>query len=254
MSGFDMSGYVDVKTRIRLFYDKHPDGRLTTESVSISEDPDGQVRVWVHAKAYRTPDDPHPGDGWSWLGVPGGTSYTRGSELENAETSAWGRAISALGIGIDKGIASGEEIQSKQPHDAPRAAHNGPRGAIRSFTGMAVTWNQANRDGQIRMDPEDIPHYGFILECEDDKKRHVDIEGDLAIETAMANPIGQVVKVTGPYKVEDLPKKGGGFYKAGVIYAQSVTAPDGTPLAAPASDAADVSSAGTTAEPSSLPA
>jgi len=233
MSGFNLGDYVDVKTRIARFYEKYPDGRLTTASVSMSEDPDGQVRIWAHAQAYRTSDDPHPGDGWSWLAVPGATSYTKGSEIENAETSAWGRAIGALGIGIDKGIASGDEIASKQPHDAPRAAQSGPRGSVRSFTGMAVTWNSANRDGQLREGADDQPHYGFILECEDDKKRHVDIAGPLALETAMANPIGQVVRVTGVYKVEDLPKKGGGTYKAGVIYAQSVTAPDGSPLVEP---------------------
>lgn len=236
MSGFNLGDYVDVKTRIRLFYERFPEGRLTTESVSMSEDPDGQVRVWAHARAYRTPDDPHPGDGWSWLGVPGATSYTKGSEIENAETSAWGRAIGAVGIGIDKGIASGDEIASKQAHEAPQAAQGGPRGSLRSFTGMAVKWNQRGLDGEIRETP-DGPNYGFVLECDDDKKRHVHTEGALALLTAMANPIGQVVRVQGTYRIEDLEAKGKS-YKVGVIYAQTVTAPDGTPLAVPNDTAA----------------
>ena len=78
------------------------------------DEPDGTPRVWVKALAYRSPDDAHPGVGWSWMVLPGSTPYTRGSELENTETSAWGRAIGALGIGIDKSIASGDEVKSKE--------------------------------------------------------------------------------------------------------------------------------------------
>lgn len=105
--------YVDVKERIRLFYEKHPDGRLVTSSVHGSDEPDGTPRIWVEALAYRTPDDPLPGHGWSWMVLPGATSFTRGSEIENTETSAWGRAIGSLGIGISKSIASDDEIKGK---------------------------------------------------------------------------------------------------------------------------------------------
>ena len=107
-----LKDYVDVKERVRLFYERHPDGRLVTDRVEIWQD-DGVPRVVVKALAYRTPDDPHPGVGWSWLGLPGTTPYTRGSEIENAETSSWGRAIGALGIGIDGSIASRDEVDAK---------------------------------------------------------------------------------------------------------------------------------------------
>jgi hypothetical protein len=43
--------------------------------------------------------------------VPGTTPFTRGSEIQNLETSAWGRAIGALGIGIDASIATLDEVQ-----------------------------------------------------------------------------------------------------------------------------------------------
>ncbi|MCI0583336.1 MAG: hypothetical protein L0227_10710, partial [Chloroflexi bacterium] len=69
------------------------------------------------ACAYRTPDDLLPARGWSWLALPGSTPYTKGSELENTETSAWGRAIGALGIGIASGIASADEVQAKADRD-----------------------------------------------------------------------------------------------------------------------------------------
>ena len=108
-----LADYVDVKERIRLFLEAFPDGRLVTADLYMTEDPDGKVRVWGKALAYRTPDDPLPGVGHSYMEVPGATSFTRGSEAENVETSAWGRAIGALGIGIAKSIATTDEIDAK---------------------------------------------------------------------------------------------------------------------------------------------
>lgn len=122
--GDRLADYVEVKDRIRLFYEVYPDGRLTTADVLIHTDPDGAQRVMVKALAYRTPDDPVPGAGHSWMVLPGSTPYTRGSEVENTETSAWGRAIGSLGIGIDKSIASGDEVRGKAGEDKrePRKA------------------------------------------------------------------------------------------------------------------------------------
>ena len=110
--GFSLADYVEVKDRIKLFLAAFPDGRLVTDRVEPWLD-DGVPRIVVKALAYRDKDDPLPGVGWSWMQLPGTTTYTRGSELENTETSAWGRAIGALGIGIEKSIASANEVQSK---------------------------------------------------------------------------------------------------------------------------------------------
>jgi len=106
--------YIEVKERILLFYAKYPDGRLVTSKVALWETADGGQKVLVRAKAYRDPDDPRPGTGTSWLTVPGTTPYTRGSEVENAETSAWGRAIACCGIAVDSSIATAEEVASKR--------------------------------------------------------------------------------------------------------------------------------------------
>ena len=111
---FDLGDYVEVKDRIRIFYELYPGGSLVTESYDLRDDPDGVPRVIVKALAYRKADDPHPGVGYSWMTLPGTTSYTRGSELENTETSAWGRAIAATGILIDRSIASAQEVQNKE--------------------------------------------------------------------------------------------------------------------------------------------
>jgi uncharacterized protein (DUF3820 family) len=108
--------YIDVAERIRVFYDQYPDGRLTTVDWDVKPDLDGKAFVWVHAKAYRTPDDPLPGDGIAWEPIPGPTPFTRDSELMNAQTSAWGRAIIALGFATKK-LASKEEVQAHAGND-----------------------------------------------------------------------------------------------------------------------------------------
>jgi hypothetical protein len=118
---FDKSGlesYNDVAARIVEFRSKHPEGSLQPSNldepfrvVDIGE----RTFVVVVAAAYRTPDDPRPGIGMAYEPFPGTTPYTRGSELQNAETSAWGRAIvAALAADTRAGVASRDEIRNRQ--------------------------------------------------------------------------------------------------------------------------------------------
>lgn len=108
-----LADYVTVPQRIAQFYELFGTGRLVTGEVRVEMGPDEKPRVIVQAFAYRTPDDPLPGIGWSWMELPGTTAFTRGSELENTETSAWGRAIAALGILVDRSVASANEVAIK---------------------------------------------------------------------------------------------------------------------------------------------
>lgn len=109
MPGFNMDDYVPVNERIAAFIDAYPEGSLQSEIVELTDS-----RVTVKAFAFRKPDDPRPGTGLSSLEIPGKTQFTRGSEIENAETSAWGRAIAALGFEVKRGVASREEVANKQ--------------------------------------------------------------------------------------------------------------------------------------------
>ena len=107
---YNMDGYVQVVDRIKLFYARYPEGSLqmgTPTFIDIGE----QKWAMGRAYAYRTPTDERPGVGTAWEIVPGTTNFTRGSEIQNLETSAWGRAIGSLGIGIDASIATLDEIQ-----------------------------------------------------------------------------------------------------------------------------------------------
>jgi hypothetical protein len=107
----DLSDYNEVAERIKEFHEKHPEGTLQSEC-NFTE-VDGRSWVVVKAYAFRYPDDPRPGTGLAFEVIPGKTPYTRDSELQNAETAAWGRAVVAVGASTAKKIASREEVRNR---------------------------------------------------------------------------------------------------------------------------------------------
>ena len=115
MANFSLDpAYIDVATRIVEFRTKHPEGSLQQVKYElITAGP--KVFIAYTAAAYRTPDDPRPGMGTAWEPVPGPTSFTKDSEMQNAETAAWGRAIVAvLAADTNRNIASAEEVRNRQ--------------------------------------------------------------------------------------------------------------------------------------------
>lgn len=113
-----LADYVDVQTRIKLFYEKYPDGSIQFEFKGFM--PGSNDYIWGIATAYRNQDDQRPSTGTASEAAQGKTAYTRGSELMNLETSAIGRAISAFGIGIGKSMASSHEVQMANQRETER--------------------------------------------------------------------------------------------------------------------------------------
>jgi len=107
---FDMGDYKEVAERIRDFREMFPDGTLQSEIVPSPV----EGFVLVRGFAYRYPEDERPGTGLAWEPVPGKTPYTRDSEIMNAETSAWGRAIIAVGASDAKRVASANEVRNRK--------------------------------------------------------------------------------------------------------------------------------------------
>lgn len=109
--------YVDVAERIVEFRNKYPDGSLQPADLARPysvEEIAGGTFIVVVAAAYRTADDTRPGVGMAQEPFPGRTAFTRGSELQNAETSAWGRAIvAALAADTKRGVSTAEEIRNR---------------------------------------------------------------------------------------------------------------------------------------------
>ena len=119
---FDLSNYVDVATRIRQLREKHPEAVLRpanpAEPFRIVEI-GGREFIIYTAACYRSPNDPMPAIAVASEPVIGSSSFTRNSEVMNAETSAWGRAIMAALAVDEPHIASREEVENRR-NDEPQ--------------------------------------------------------------------------------------------------------------------------------------
>jgi hypothetical protein len=122
-----LDDYVDVAQRIADFRALYPSGSLqpadparpweqaVVSGVTKNGEPFTATMIVYTAAAYRTPEDIRPGIGVAWEVFPGRTPYTLGSELMNAETSAWGRAIVAvLASDSKRGVASRQEVEARR--------------------------------------------------------------------------------------------------------------------------------------------
>lgn len=95
--------YVMVNERIKYFRENYKGWSLTSELVNLTEDScvikavvtdeNGVIKATGFAQEDRT-----------------SSMINKTSFVENCETSAWGRALGNLGIGIDDSIASAEEV------------------------------------------------------------------------------------------------------------------------------------------------
>lgn len=95
--------YVPVNERVKAFREHYPGYTVITEIISLTEDsvvmkatvynPDGGVEAVGHAQEDRN-----------------ASNINKTSYVENAETSAVGRALGMFGIGIDASMASADEV------------------------------------------------------------------------------------------------------------------------------------------------
>jgi len=147
MASFNLEDYETVEQRIKRFYADHPEGRIHTKNLTTAAD--RSVSTWiVKAEVWiRMPDVEADKHGWSkqpgaYLKATGlafeidGTGMAnKTSALENAETSAIGRALANAGYSGNK-RASREEM-------AKVARDTTPEAPIRAWTAEAAKLSTA---------------------------------------------------------------------------------------------------------------
>ena len=111
----NLDGYVTVNERLKMALAKYPDLRVM-ELPFLVQEINGDTFLWCAVAVYPTPEH-QPTNGSVLEPMPGRTPYTRNSELMVGYTSALGRALGYLGFGIDKGIASNDEVAARVGSD-----------------------------------------------------------------------------------------------------------------------------------------
>ena len=118
---YDLAGYVDVATRLQMALKDWPKLRVQETSCTLDTVGDQSFLVCVMT-VWRDENDPLPVIASAAEQVPGRTPYTRNAERMVGFTSALGRALGYMGYGIDKAIASADEIEHrKQTDDKPKS-------------------------------------------------------------------------------------------------------------------------------------
>lgn len=110
---YDLQGYVDVPTRLRLALKDWPQLRIQETSCTLEQVGEQLFLICV-VTVWRDERDAVPVIASAAEQVPGRTPYTRNAERMVGFTSALGRALGYMGYGIDKSIASHDEIKHRQ--------------------------------------------------------------------------------------------------------------------------------------------
>lgn len=123
--------YAEVNERIKGFRRLFPNGTISTEIVNLEDgvvvfkatalDEDGRILGVGHAYEKE-----------------GSTFINKTSYIENAETSAVGRALGMIGIGIDTSVASYEEVANavKQQEESEKSGEKEGSGKKKDDSGI----------------------------------------------------------------------------------------------------------------------
>lgn len=110
--------YVEVKERVKFFHEKYPKGSITTELLTYKD------KTWVvKATIVTSIEEPRVFTGMAQeVESDNYKEVNFTSALENAETSAVGRAMAFLNIGVVDGIASSDEINKAKNRSSTKKA------------------------------------------------------------------------------------------------------------------------------------
>jgi hypothetical protein len=119
MAGFNLADYETVEERIRRFYKDNKTGRIITDNITTLQD--RQVGTWVvKASVYLDDQTDKPKATGLAFEVDGQGMANKTSALENAETSAIGRALANAGYSGNK-RTSRQEMEKVARGATPKA-------------------------------------------------------------------------------------------------------------------------------------
>ena len=176
---FQLDGYVDVATRLRMALKDWPQLRIQETGCTL-EQVGEQLFLICIVTVWRDERDAVPVIASAAEQVPGRTPYTRNAERMVGFTSALGRALGYMGYGIDKAIASADEVEHRKAQDEPR--NESPRQAfIRNVqkTEQIVSNQQDKRKMSNPDGPATAPQIKMVKMQA--KKAGIDTDEDLAL-------------------------------------------------------------------------
>lgn len=136
--------YVEVNERLLYFRETFKDWSLESEVIektntsimikAIIKDAEGRIRSTGLAEE-----------------IKGSTFINKTSYVENCETSAWGRALGALGIGIETSVASYEEIANaiSQQEQKPKLTKSRFESALQAIEAGTYKKEQLSRNYEL---------------------------------------------------------------------------------------------------------
>lgn len=153
MPRFDLSKYATVAERLQMVYAEYPDARMVTENLTTAAD--RSVSTWVvKASLYLTAGDQANGlakaTGHAFeVDGTGGANVT--SALENAESSACGRAMALGGWSGDRtSLASRSEMEKVERGITPKPTirdYEAEASKLKDVDGLRWLYAQAKGEG-----------------------------------------------------------------------------------------------------------
>ena len=109
--------YAEVPQRIKAFRSLYPEGSIVTE---IVKDENGEVTFKASVVIYDENGNARVIGTGTAREKEGSSFINTGSHVENAETSAVGRALGMCGYGIETSVASFEEVTNASTNNGRR--------------------------------------------------------------------------------------------------------------------------------------
>lgn len=120
MAAFNLEEYETVDQRLAVFWEKYPNGRISTKLIEIQRlDNGAPVQYIFCAEVYKDKNDTYPTATGFAEELVGASPVNKTSALENGETSALGRCLRNAGIGNSASREEMEKVERKQTEAAP---------------------------------------------------------------------------------------------------------------------------------------